>query len=97
MKKSFRIIKFKKNKPALQVKGVSKSFGGRPILKKINLDLYPGEIVGLIGPNGSGKSTLYGVVIGQHKVDAGSIFLNQKLVVILIIALVQKIILTYLT
>ena len=78
MKKSFRIIKFKKNKPALQVKGVSKSFDGRPILKKINLDLYPGEIVGLIGPNGSGKSTLYGVVIGQHKVDAGSIFLNQK-------------------
>ena len=78
MKKSFRIIKFKKNKPALQVKSVSKSFDGRPILKKINLDLYPGEIVGLIGPNGSGKSTLYGVVIGQHKVDNGSIFLNQK-------------------
>ena len=78
MKKSFRIIKFKKNKPALQVKGVSKSFDGRPILKKINLDLYPGEIIGLIGPNGSGKSTLYGVIIGQHKVDAGSVFLNQK-------------------
>ena len=37
MKKSFRIIKFKKNKPALQVKGVSKSFSGRPVLKKINL------------------------------------------------------------
>ena len=74
MKKSFRIIKFKKNKPALQVKGVSKSFDGRPILKKINLDLYPGEIVGLIGPNGSGKSTLYGVIIGQHKVDSGSVF-----------------------
>ena len=78
MKKNFRIIKFKKNKPALQVKSVSKSFDGRPILKKINLDLFPGEIVGLIGPNGSGKSTLYGVIIGQHKVDNGSIFLNQK-------------------
>ena len=58
MKKSFRIIKFKKNKPVLQVKNISKSFKGRPILKKIDLDLYPGEIVGLIGPNGSGKSTL---------------------------------------
>tara|TARA_Y100001970_G_C14043586_1_gene755117 strand:- start:143 stop:898 length:756 start_codon:yes stop_codon:yes gene_type:complete len=78
MRKNFRIIRFKKNKPALQVKGVSKSFDGRPILKKINLDLYPGEIVGLLGPNGSGKSTLYGSIIGQYKVDSGSIILNQK-------------------
>ena len=78
MKKSFRIIKFKKNKPVLQVKNLSKSFEGRPILKKINLDLYAGEIVGLIGPNGSGKSTLYGAVIGQYKVDTGNIFLSQK-------------------
>ena len=45
MKKSFRIIKFKKNKPILQVKNVSKSFDGRPILK-INLDVHPGEFVG---------------------------------------------------
>ena len=65
MKKNFRIIKFKKNKPTLQVKGISKSFDGRPILKKINIDLFPGEIVGLLGPNGSGKSTLYGTIIGQ--------------------------------
>ena len=78
MKKSFRIIKFKKNKPILQIKGVSKSFGGRPVLKKINLEVYPGEIIGLVGPNGSGKSTLYGTIIGQYKVDTGSIFLNQK-------------------
>ena len=78
MKKSFRIIKFKKNKPALQVSGISKSFSGRPVLKKINMELYPGEIVGLVGPNGSGKSTLYGTIIGQYGVDAGKIFLNQK-------------------
>ena len=78
MKKSFRIIKFKKNKPALQVKNVSKSFDGRPILKKVSLDLFPGEIVGLVGPNGSGKSTLYGAIIGQYKVDSGNILLNQK-------------------
>ena len=78
MKKGFRIIKFKKNKLALQVKNVSKSFDGRPILKKISMDLFPSEIIGLVGPNGSGKSTLYGTIIGQHKVDSGSIFLNQK-------------------
>jgi len=78
MKKGFRIIKFKKNKPTLQIKGISKSFDGRPILKKINMEVFPGEVVGLLGPNGSGKSSLYGCVIGQHKVDAGSIFLNGK-------------------
>ena len=78
MKKGFRIIKFKKNKPILQVKGVSKSFDGRPILKKISVDLFPSEIIGLVGPNGSGKSTLYGTIIGQYKVDAGNILLNQK-------------------
>jgi len=80
MKKGFRIIKFKKNKPILQVKAVSKSFDGRPILKKISMDLFPSEIVGLVGPNGSGKSTLYGTIIGQYKVDSGNILLNQKII-----------------
>jgi lipopolysaccharide export system ATP-binding protein len=78
MKKGFRIIKFKKHKPVLQVKNVSKNFDGRPILKKISMDLFPSEICGLVGPNGAGKSTLYGTIIGRHKVDAGNILLNQK-------------------
>ena len=78
MKKNFRIIKFKKNKPVLQIKSVSKSFQGRPILKKISLDLNSGEIVGLLGPNGCGKTSLYGCVLGRYKVDSGKIFLNQK-------------------
>ena len=81
MKKTFRIIKFKKNKPILQVKAISKSFSGIPVLKKINIEVFPGEIVGLVGPNGSGKSTLYGTIIGQYKVDGGNIFLNQNLLV----------------
>ena len=78
MKKRFRIIKFKKNKPVLQVKGISKSFEGRPILKKINLDLMPGMILGLLGPNGCGKTSLYGCILGRYKADSGKIFLNQK-------------------
>ena len=78
MRKTFRIIKFKKNKPALKIENISKSFDGRPILKKISLELFPGEIVGLLGPNGSGKSTLYSIIIGEHSTDSGKILLNGK-------------------
>ena len=46
MKKGFRILKFKKDKPIFEVKDVSKSFDGRPILKKLSLKVYPGECVG---------------------------------------------------
>jgi lipopolysaccharide export system ATP-binding protein len=78
MKKGFRIIKFKKNKPIFQIKDISKSFDGRPILKKINMEMHPGEIVGLLGPNGSGKSTLYSIIIGEHQAENGKIFINGK-------------------
>ena len=73
MKKSFRIIKFKKNKPVLQVKNLSKSFDGRPILKKINLELYPGEIVGLMGDNGAGKSTILKILAGNYLASSGTV------------------------
>jgi len=64
MKKGFRILKFKKDRPIFEVKDISKSFDGRPILKKLSLKVFPGEIVGLLGPNGSGKSTLFNIAIG---------------------------------
>ena len=78
MKKGFRIIKFKKDKPVFQIKDVSKSYDGRPILKKISMNLFPGECVGLLGPNGSGKSTLYSTIIGETFADAGKILINGK-------------------
>ena len=78
MKKGFRIIKLKKDKPVFQVKNINKSYDGRPILKKISMDLFPGECVGLLGPNGSGKSTLYSTIIGEIYPDAGKIILNGK-------------------
>ena len=61
MKKAFRILKFKKDNAIFEVKEISKSFDGRPVLKKLSLKVFPGECVGVLGPNGCGKTTLFNV------------------------------------
>ena len=78
MKKGFRILKFKKDKPIFEIKDINKSFDGRPILKKISLKIFPGECVGILGPNGCGKTTLFSICIGEQSIDGGKIFLNNK-------------------
>ena len=78
MKKTFRILKFKKDKPIFEVKDISKSFDGRPILKKLSLKVFPGECVGVLGPNGCGKTTLFSMCIGEQNPDSGKINLNNK-------------------
>jgi len=77
--KNFRIIKFK-SKPILATKSISKSFDGRIILRKIDIHLNQGEMLGLLGSNGAGKSTFMNIVLGILKPDFGDIFLgNTKL------------------
>ena len=44
MKKGFRILKFKKNKPIFEIKDISKSFDGRPILKKLSMKVFPENV-----------------------------------------------------
>ena len=78
MKKTFRILKFKRDKPIFEVKDLSKSFSGRPVLKKLSIKVYPGECVGILGPNGCGKTTLFSMCIGEQSIDEGKIFLNNK-------------------
>ena len=78
MKKSFRILKFKKDSPIFEIKDITKSFNGRPILKKLSLKVYPGECVGILGPNGSGKTTLFSMCIGEQSPESGKIILNKK-------------------
>ena len=78
MKKTFRILKFKKDKPIFEVKNLNKSFDGRPVLKNLSLKVFPGECVGILGPNGCGKTTLFSICIGEQKIDQGKIFLNGK-------------------
>ena len=78
MKKGFRILKFKRDKPIFEIKNLNKSFNGRPILKNISIKVHPGECVGILGPNGCGKTTLFSICIGEQLPEAGKIFLNNK-------------------
>jgi branched-chain amino acid transport system ATP-binding protein len=60
----------------LEVRGLTKRFGGVTALDGIDLAVERGEILGLIGPNGSGKTTLFNVITGIYGPDAGSIRLE---------------------
>jgi len=59
--------------PILEVRGLSRSFGGVRVIEKLDLAVADGEIVGLLGPNGAGKSTLFNLIAGVLSPDAGSI------------------------
>jgi iron complex transport system ATP-binding protein len=62
----------------LQVKQVSVSIGGKQILHDVDLDVAPGEFVGLIGPNGSGKSTLLRTIYRSVRPTAGTVRLGDQ-------------------
>ena len=57
--------------PVIQLKNVSKTFGEVRSLSEVNIEIYPGEIVGLLGDNGAGKSTLVKTIMGFHRPDEG--------------------------
>ena len=58
---------------AVQIRGVTKSFGRTPVLKSIDLDVPQGTVLSLLGPNGSGKTTLIRVLSTLTKPDAGEV------------------------
>ncbi|MBI6873796.1 sugar ABC transporter ATP-binding protein [Clostridium aciditolerans] len=68
--------------PIIELKGVSKIFPGVRALNSIDLDVYPGEVLGLVGENGAGKSTLIKILTGAHRNDEGKIFVEGKETVI---------------
>ena len=55
------------SEPILEMKNISKNFGSVIALKNVDLEVYPGEIRGLIGENGSGKSTISSIAAGMQK------------------------------
>jgi sulfate-transporting ATPase len=60
----------------LEIHGLRKSFGGRPLIDGLDLEVGPGEVVGIAGPNGAGKTTLFRMILGEEKPDAGTIVLG---------------------
>ena len=62
-------------KPVLEVKGLTRDFGGLRALNELDLTVNEGEIVALIGPNGAGKTTFFNCVTGIYKPTEGTVHL----------------------
>ena len=69
--------------PIVEMRNIKVSFGGVRAVDDVSIDLYPGEVVGLVGGNGAGKSTLMKVLSGAQGPDAGEIRINGEPVSIL--------------
>ncbi|MFK7753085.1 MAG: ATP-binding cassette domain-containing protein [Sedimentitalea sp.] len=68
--------------PLVELKNMRISFGGIHAVDDVSVDLYPGEVVGLLGHNGAGKSTLIKMLSGAYGADSGEIFINGDKVTI---------------
>ena len=62
----------------LEVRNLSKSYGGVKAVNNVTFSVNKGEIVGLIGPNGAGKTTSFNVIAGAEKPTSGEVFLNGE-------------------
>ena len=67
-----------KTTPLVEMRDISISFGGIKAVDHVSIDLYPGEVVGLLGHNGAGKSTLIKILSGAYQKDSGQILINGK-------------------
>ncbi len=64
--------------PLVEMRNISISFGGIHAVDDVTVDLYPGEVVGLLGHNGAGKSTLIKCLSGAYQADSGDIYVNGE-------------------
>ncbi len=60
----------------LHTEDLTKSYGGRTVVRGVNLDISSGEVVGLLGPNGAGKTTTFSMVVGLVSPDSGRVLLD---------------------
>lgn len=68
--------------PLVEMKDINIAFGGIKAVDHVSVDLYPGEVVGLLGHNGAGKSTLIKALSGAYQADGGEIYINGEKAVI---------------
>lgn len=61
--------------PVLETKCLGIQFGGLKAVNDVNIEIYPGELIGLIGPNGAGKTTIFNLITGIYKPTSGSYML----------------------
>ena len=62
----------------LQTRDLTKSFGGRTVVRGVSLEIASGEVVGLLGPNGAGKTTTFSMVVGLTAPDTGRVLLDGE-------------------
>lgn len=67
-----------KQTPLVDMRDIHISFGGIRAVDHVSVDLYPGEVVGLLGHNGAGKSTLIKILSGAYQADGGEIYINGE-------------------
>src|SRR5947209_4590949 len=63
---------------SLQAKALVKSYGRRNVVRGIDIEVKPGEVVGLLGPNGAGKTTCFHMIVGLIRPEDGSILLGGQ-------------------
>jgi branched-chain amino acid transport system ATP-binding protein len=62
----------------LEVKTISKRFGGVKVINSVSFSVNPGEILGMIGPNGAGKTTMFNLITGAVTADGGAIWFQGR-------------------
>jgi len=65
-------------KSLLRGEGLHKSYGRRPVLRDVTVEVSGGEVVGLLGPNGAGKTTTFSIIVGIIRPDQGKVTFNGE-------------------
>ena len=67
--------------PRLEIRNISRAFGGRAVVRDVTLDVRPGQVTCLLGPSGCGKSTTLRIIAGVDWPDAGEIRIDGRTIV----------------